>query len=218
MNLVGTVYGIAAIFRPSRLIPSLTVDEFSDIPLDIAAALTKAKNQGQDTSQLLDIRALVVDKDNCFAEPYAQEVWPRYQKRWASIRQQFPGDRLLIVSNSSGTLDDAGGLEAKAIESRLETRVLIHSIKVSLILLCRSSVTEDFKKPACHSQVLQFLQDSHAKVTSASQVVVIGDRLFTDVLMANMMGAHSIWIRRGTVRNQGFLTRLEDAIYRYNSS
>ena len=35
---------------------------------------------------------------------------------------------------------------------------------------------------------------------------MIGDRLFTDVMMANMMGAWSIWIKDGVVKNDGFVS------------
>lgn len=47
------------------------------------------------------------------------------------------------------------------------------------------------------------------EVTSPSQVCVIGDRLFTDVVMANMMGARAIWIKEGAVRDRGIVTRVE---------
>ena len=36
-------------------------------------------------------------------------------------------------------------------------------------------------------------------VTQACQVAVIGDRLFTDVMMANMMGAWAVWVRDGVI-------------------
>jgi len=50
------------------------------------------------------------------------------------------------------------------------------------------------------------------QITHPSQVVIIGDRLFTDVVMANMMGARAIWIKEGVVRDTGFVTRLEYAV------
>ncbi len=34
-------------------------------------------------------------------------------------------------------------------------------------------------------------------LTSPSQIAVVGDRLFTDVMMANMMGSHSVWVKDG---------------------
>ena len=41
-----------------------------------------------------------------------------------------------------------------------------------------------------------------------SQIVVIGDRLFTDVMLANMMGAWSIWVKDGVVRDDGVVSDL----------
>ena len=42
-------------------------------------------------------------------------------------------------------------------------------------------------------------------MTKASDVVVIGDRLFTDVMMANMMGAWTIWVKDGIVMEKGIV-------------
>lgn len=36
-------------------------------------------------------------------------------------------------------------------------------------------------------------------VTSPSQIAVVGDRLFTDVMMANMMGSYGVWVKDGVV-------------------
>lgn len=74
MNLPGLVQGLACVFRPSRLLPSITVDEFSDLPQNIADALKQVTRD-----EKIDIRALVLDKDNCFARPLTTEIWPKYQ-------------------------------------------------------------------------------------------------------------------------------------------
>ena len=42
-----------------------------------------------------------------------------------------------------------------------------------------------------------FASQPDAGVTHASQIAVVGDRLFTDVMMANMMGSHAFWVRDG---------------------
>ena len=94
----------------------------------------------------------------------------------------------MIVSNSSGTNDDIDSREAKLLELSTGVQVFRHSTK----------------KPGCGSDVLQyFTESSKNRVISASQIAVIGDRLFTDVMMANMMGAWSIWVKDGIVRNDG---------------
>lgn len=159
------------------------------------------------------------------------------QNRWDQLRKEFPGDRILIVSNSSGTKDDRDHAEvcswnmekflqrsllnwvqAKLLETRLNTKVLIHDTKVSChvwTLLVKRKRINLPQKPGCHDQVMDYLIKSDAKVDHPNQVVVIGDRLFTDVLMANNMGAHSIWVRHGTVQDSGLLSRMEKLLYQH---
>ena len=56
------------------------------------------------------------------------------------------------------------------------------------------------QKPGCHSEILQYFRaHPETNVTSASQVAIVGDRLFTDIMMANMMGSYGVWIREGVV-------------------
>lgn len=36
-------------------------------------------------------------------------------------------------------------------------------------------------------------------MTAANQIAIVGDRLFTDVMMANLMGSWAVWIQDGVV-------------------
>lgn len=36
-------------------------------------------------------------------------------------------------------------------------------------------------------------------MTSPEQIAVVGDRLTTDVMLANMMGGYAVWIKDGVV-------------------
>lgn len=63
------------------------------------------------------------------------------------------------------------------------------------------------KKPGTHPSIMQYFLD-HADssgVTHPSQVAIVGDRLFTDIMMANMMGSWGIWVRDGVVREAGMV-------------
>jgi phosphatidylglycerophosphatase GEP4 len=60
------------------------------------------------------------------------------------------------------------------------------------------------KKPGCFPEVLEHLR-RHAGVTSPNQVAVVGDRLFTDVLMAGLMGSYVVWVRHGVEKPSGRL-------------
>lgn len=44
-----------------------------------------------------------------------------------------------------------------------------------------------------------FREHPEIGVTKPSQIAVVGDRLTTDVMMANTMGAYAIWIREGVI-------------------
>jgi len=44
-------------------------------------------------------------------------------------------------------------------------------------------------------------------VTRPDQIAVVGDRLSTDVMMANLMGSYGVWVRDG-VQGRGFVSHL----------
>ena len=95
------------------------------------------------------------------------------------------------MSNSAGTLNDSEGKEAKLLEQATGVEVFKHSTK----------------KPGCGLDVFKHLQNiPKIQVRDASQVAIIGDRLLTDVVMANTMGSWSIWIKDGIVKNSGFVS------------
>jgi phosphatidylglycerophosphatase GEP4 len=54
------------------------------------------------------------------------------------------------------------------------------------------------KKPGCYNEILEFFKTSpDTGVTRPDQIVIVGDRLCTDVLMANMMGSWAVWVKDG---------------------
>jgi phosphatidylglycerophosphatase GEP4 len=205
MNISALYLGLSCIFRPSKLRPSLILQDFAQLPQDIAAELSQAsRHRGRDETVKVDIRALVLDKDNCFATPYSLNVHDAYRDRFGMLKRQFPGAKLLVVSNTVGCLPskhngmDESGAYVRLRENLDGPHVLVHKAR----------------KPGCGNEVMAYLKE-HAGVVEPSQVCVIGDRLFTDVLMANLMGAHSIWIRRGVVEDHGAFTRFERLVFRF---
>ena len=102
------------------------------------------------------------------------------QKNFHRLKEAYPGARLLIVSNRAGT---AGHLqETLDLEHATGVKVLRHSTK----------------KPGCSSQILDhFSRVPDARPLKPSEIAVIGDRLLTDVMLANSLGACSFWIRDG---------------------
>lgn len=64
------------------------------------------------------------------------------------------------------------------------------------------------KKPGCGIDVLNYFRDRpEIGIEYPGQIAVIGDRLFTDVMMANMIGAWSIWVKDGVLKNDGAVSR-----------
>ena len=97
------------------------------------------------------------------------------------------------MSNSAGTLDDPDGADARILEKATGVTVLQHSTK----------------KPGCGSEILSFFKNApDSDVTKPGQIAIVGDRLFTDVMMANMMGSWSVWIKDGVVKEKGFVSWL----------
>ncbi|KAF6231557.1 hypothetical protein HO173_010309 [Letharia columbiana] len=192
MNVSATLSVFSLLRKPSLCLPHATVPTFDRVPISIATALTAA-NGGQRP----DIRAIVLDKDNCFAKPKESSIHSPYKKHFESLRKMFPGARVLIVSNSAGTQDDPEGKEAKLLEQATGVNVFKHSTK----------------KPGCGPDVFRHLQNiPKIRVEHPGQIAVVGDRLFTDIIMASTMGSWSIWIEDGVVKNDGIFSRIEKGL------
>lgn len=68
------------------------------------------------------------------------------------------------------------------------------------------------KKPGCHQEIESFCK-TRGLITDTNQIAVVGDRLMTDVLMANLMGAQSVWISKGVVPSKNVLVKFERCLY-----
>ena len=193
MNVSATVNVLRLFANPSLCLPHHTIATFDHLPIPLSAAFASSE-KGHTRP---DIRAVVIDKDNCFAVPKSNVVHPPYQSRFDELRKAYPGSRLLIVSNSAGTNSDPGGREADVLERNTGVKVLRHSTK----------------KPGCHAEVMNYFRSApDAGVTEPSQVAVVGDRLLTDVMLANMMGSHAIWVKTGTVEDNGLVSMAGDQV------
>lgn len=184
-NLSGSFNFLRLFVNPTLCLPHHTVSTFDQIPVPLSNAFNVKQGEKKP-----DIRAVVLDKDNCFAVPYENHVHVSNQSKFDELRKAYPGSRLLIVSNSAGTNSDKGYAEAELLERNTGVKVLHHSTK----------------KPGCHGDIMSYFRDaSDANVSSPSQVAVVGDRLFTDVMMANMMGSYAVWVKDGVIPNDGIV-------------
>jgi phosphatidylglycerophosphatase GEP4 len=184
-NLSGSFNFLRLFVNPTLCLPHHTISTFDQLPIPLSKAFDVNTGEKQP-----DIRAVVLDKDNCFAVPYENNVHGPYKSKFEELRAEYPGSRLLIVSNSTGTASDKHYAEADLLERNTGVKVLHHSTK----------------KPGCHGEIMSYFRGaSDADVSSPSQVAVVGDRLFTDVMMANMMGSYGVWIKEGVVPDNGLV-------------
>lgn len=185
MNVSGTLNAFRVLYNPSLILPHCTIRTFDQLPIPLSNAfMTQAHPEKRP-----DIRAVVLDKDNCFAVPHTNVVHPPYSSTLERLKSAYPRT-LLIVSNSSGTsTQDPSGSAAKALEEATGVPVLRHSVK----------------KPGCGKEILDyFRQIEGAGVERPDQIAVVGDRIFTDVMLANMMGSWGVWVRDGVQPPRGW--------------
>lgn len=181
MNLSATLNVSKLLYNPGLCKPKLVVDNFNQLPIPFNDK----------------IKAIVLDKDNCFAYPKESEVWHEYHAKWQLLKKTYPGRALLIVSNSAGSSDDKNYEEAKILEQNTGVHVLRHSTK----------------KPGCADEIIKYFRE-HNIIQQENEIAVVGDRLFTDIMMANMMNAFGIWIKDGVKPANNILNKVEMSFYR----
>jgi len=114
-------------------------------------------------------KGLVFDKDNTLTAPYVNEIFPTIREAFNRYQSLYDG-RLVIISNSAGTKDDKDYEDAKQIEHDLGITVLRHARK----------------KPGGIQEVLRFFD------CGPQELVMFGDRIFTDIVFANRYGLLAI--------------------------
>ncbi|ODV91371.1 hypothetical protein CANCADRAFT_123311 [Tortispora caseinolytica NRRL Y-17796] len=179
MNISGTLNFFKVLLQPSLAIPTYSVPTFDHVPSILA--------------NLPEIHALVIDKDNCFAIDGTDSVYPKYADTWKLLQTKYP-NRLLIVSNSTGTRNDG---RAEILESNTGAAVLRHTTK----------------KPGCFPDILQYF--SKHGINNPSSIAVIGDRVLTDVVMGNLNNAPSIWVSEGVELSNGIFQVFERWLVNY---
>ncbi|KFA55103.1 hypothetical protein S40293_03529 [Stachybotrys chartarum IBT 40293] len=190
LNLSASLNITKLVFKPSLCLPHHTVSTFNDLPIPLDKALTR---EGRDVR----IKAVVLDKDDCFAIPDTSEVHKPYKEKLEALKAAYPGRRLLVVSNTAGATSWDKTLQlAGEVEKNTGVHVLQHSVK----------------KPGCGSEIMEyFRKHPETGVTDPAQVAVVGDRLTTDMMLANMMGGWGFWVKDGVVplQQKSLFARME---------
>ncbi|CAE6467483.1 unnamed protein product [Rhizoctonia solani] len=137
-----------------------------------------------DTIARLDFSALkragytgvVLDRDNCLTIPHCDTL-----DAWTRCKSTFGKDNMLIVSNSAGSSDDPVGIQAESLAYNLQVPVFRHK----------------YKKPACGEEIIRYFRH---KQSQAPRLLIIGDRLLTDVLLSTTLPSPNdhlpIWTTR----------------------
>ncbi|KAJ9139274.1 HAD-superfamily phosphatase [Coniochaeta hoffmannii] len=193
LNLNGFFNVFRCLASPSLCLPHATVSTFNDLPIPLDKAFESRKGKPV-------IEAVVLDKDDCFAYPDSSMVFESNKKRFEELRAAYPGRRLLIVSNTSGAQSyDKDGKLAAEVEKSTGVVVLSHRVK----------------KPGCADEIMEyFRQHPETGVTGPHQVAIVGDRLITDMMLANRMGSWGVWVKDGVVplREKSIFSRMEHKV------
>ncbi|GAA97626.1 uncharacterized protein L969DRAFT_87724 [Mixia osmundae IAM 14324] len=176
INWQGVFGVLRAAFRPELLQPRLVIPDIRSLD---SLALRRHGFTG-----------IVIDKDNCITMPHHDELLPELSQAWRELLDTFGPASVLIVSNSAGTVDDPGLIQAESVSRTLGVPVLVHARK----------------KPGCARDVEQYFlghaDQTVARVVDVAQsrlgasqlapprLAVIGDRVLTDTVLANRL--HSL--------------------------
>jgi phosphatidylglycerophosphatase GEP4 len=76
MNISGTLNVFRLLRDPKLCLPQHTVPTFNHLPIPLSKAFPR--KDGAKIGKEVDIQAVVLDKDNCFAVPHTNELHPPY--------------------------------------------------------------------------------------------------------------------------------------------
>ncbi|EDR09086.1 uncharacterized protein LACBIDRAFT_296345 [Laccaria bicolor S238N-H82] len=158
LNIPGLLVPFQLVLYPRLVLPSIAVKDIRHIDFH------KLRRAGY--------RGIVFDKDNCLTLPHKDFLVPELTEAWKECREAFGDRHVLIVSNSAGTWLDAGGIQAESVSHHLQAPVLHHKTF----------------KPAysCISAIRTYFLSLSFAIRD-EELVIVGDRIFTDVVMANRM-------------------------------
>jgi len=140
-------------------------------------------------------RACVFDKDNTITDPYALTIKPELQESMAECLEVFGRDQVSLLSNSAGLFQfDPDGKEAEIMEEALGIRVLRHREK----------------KPGGSSHEI-----SQQLGCRDDEMIMIGDRVLTDVVYGNRNGMFTIRVEPLTDQGEKKSVKLARALEEY---
>ncbi|KAH7908106.1 mitochondrial PGP phosphatase-domain-containing protein [Hygrophoropsis aurantiaca] len=196
LNIPGLLVPLQLLWNPRLVVPHIVVKDIRQLDF---IALRKAGYKGA-----------VFDKDNCLTIPHQDQLVPELQEAWQECRAVFGPGNVLVVSNSAGTRSDTGEIQAESVSRHLGVPVLRHATLkpgYSCIAGIRAYFTSLPAVGGGHKAQLEKMEigsASHIGNEGAKdlndrdvgspirddELVIVGDRIFTDVVMANRMATH----------------------------
>lgn len=74
-NVSATLNIFKVFARPSLCLPQATISSFNELPIPLNKAFAKYSKNGEE----VNIKAVILDKDDCFAVPHENEVYKPYK-------------------------------------------------------------------------------------------------------------------------------------------
>nr|KYP74058.1 hypothetical protein KK1_006726 [Cajanus cajan] len=131
-------------------------------------------------------KGVVFDKDNTITAPYSLKPWPPLESSLQCCKSEF-GHDIAVFSNSAGLHEyDHDGSKARMLESAIGIKVIRHRVK----------------KPAGTAEEIE----KHFGC-KASQLIMVGDRPFTDVVYGNRNGFLTILTEPLSLAEEPFIVK-----------
>ncbi|KAE9595178.1 hypothetical protein Lal_00009254 [Lupinus albus] len=131
-------------------------------------------------------KGVVFDKDNTITVPYSLTPWPPLESSLDRCKLEF-GPHVAVFSNSAGLREyDHDGSKARMLENAIGIKVIRHRVK----------------KPAGTAEEIE----KHFGCKS-SQLIMVGDRPFTDIVYGNRNGFLTILTEPLSTAEEPFIVK-----------
>ncbi|XP_027344486.1 uncharacterized protein LOC113856941 isoform X1 [Abrus precatorius] len=131
-------------------------------------------------------KGVVFDKDNTITAPYSLKPWPPLESSLERCKLEF-GPDIAVFSNSAGLHEyDHDGSKARMLEGAIGIKVIRHRVK----------------KPAGTAEEIE----KHFGC-EASQLIMVGDRPFTDIVYGNRNGFLTILTEPLSLADEPFIVK-----------
>jgi phosphatidylglycerophosphatase GEP4 len=144
----------------------------------------------QSLKEKYNINYVIFDKDNTLTKPYENTLPSNdYKNKLEEFRKSFSPINLAIISNSYGSSDDKGYVEALEVQKNIGIQVIRHM----------------YKKPNVFNEIKEiFKRESF----DAKEVCIIGDMLLVDVTMGKQLGFFTILLEPIYTDNENSVVKI----------